>query len=311
MNGSARSSRQVHAARLYLALQAATGAGWWVGVYRSDHLRDLTLGTWNPDLLVVPDVALFCGASLGAAITARWALAILVAAWSVILTAALFLSAFETRDAGWGVAVMTVASVCTLVAAAVLKNGSLPTTWFFRGPFQFRPATEHPVQTHVVHSITQLIVFWTVLLGLLPIIAARLEHHLRIDAQWLDPDALATVGGALFATSSCLGLWSCIVMASHGHGTPLPSATARDLVNRGPYRFVRNPMAVAGVGQTVGVGLVLGSWVVIVAAFVGATMWDTIIRPVEEADLAERLGNDYELYERSVRCWIPRGSSID
>ena len=73
----------------------------------------------------------------------------------------------------------------------------------------------------------------------------------------------------------------------------------------GSYRFVRNPMAVAGALQTIGVGLILGSWVVVVIAVAGAVAWNVGIRPGEEADLADRFGAAYDRYRSQVRCWIP------
>jgi protein-S-isoprenylcysteine O-methyltransferase Ste14 len=94
-------------------------------------------------------------------------------------------------------------------------------------------------------------------------------------------------------------------MALLGEGTPLPAATARKLVVTGPYRFVRNPMAVAGAFQTIGVGLWRGSWMVIAAAIAGALAWSAFIRPSEEADLAARFGASYENYREAVRCWVP------
>ena len=91
-----------------------------------------------------------------------------------------------------------------------------------------------------------------------------------------------------------------------GHGTPLPASTARRLVVRGPYRYVRNPMAVAGAAQTMGVGLIVGAWTVIAVTLVGAVLWDVFIRPDEEADLARRFNGPYETYRNRVRCWVPR-----
>jgi protein-S-isoprenylcysteine O-methyltransferase Ste14 len=113
------------------------------------------------------------------------------------------------------------------------------------------------------------------------------------------------VGAGAFVLASALGLWSCVTMALRGEGTPLPAETARRLVVAGPYRWVRNPMAVAGGLQTATVGLVTGSWLVIVIAVVGALAWHTLIRPAEEADLASRFGDPYERYRSAVRCWIP------
>jgi protein-S-isoprenylcysteine O-methyltransferase Ste14 len=116
------------------------------------------------------------------------------------------------------------------------------------------------------------------------------------------------VGAITFLLGSAMGLWSMASMALVGEGTPLPAATARKLVVAGPYRFVRNPMAVAGAVQTVGVGLWLGSWSVLVAAVVGCLIWNQFIRPDEEADLLARFGEPYEAYCAAVRCWLPRSS---
>ncbi|MBC8870775.1 MAG: DUF393 domain-containing protein [Planctomycetes bacterium] len=33
--------------------------------------------------------------------------------------------------------------------------------------------------------------------------------------------------------------------------------------------------------------------------------WNLVVRPIEEADLHSRFGDDFERYKRSVRCWIP------
>ena len=97
-----------------------------------------------------------------------------------------------------------------------------------------------------------------------------------------------------------------IVMARIGHGTPLPLSTARHLVIAGPYRFVRNPMAVAGIAQGVAVGLFLADGVIVAYALCGAVLWHTIARPPEERDLADRFGAAYARYRDAVPLWRPR-----
>ncbi|MBK7951112.1 MAG: hypothetical protein IPK00_20700 [Deltaproteobacteria bacterium] len=59
----------------------------------------------------------------------------------------------------------------------------------------------------------------------------------------------------LFALCGSLGLASSATMAIHGRGTPIPLDYPRELVVLGPYRVLRNPMVVAGIGQGVAVGL--------------------------------------------------------
>ena len=94
-------------------------------------------------------------------------------------------------------------------------------------------------------------------------------------------------------------------MAIRGQGTPLPIDTARELVIVGPYRYVRNPMAIAGLSQAAAVGLFLGSPGVVLYAITGAVVWSVFVQPREEADLLHRFGVRYAKYRREVSCWIP------
>ena len=110
----------------------------------------------------------------------------------------------------------------------------------------------------------------------------------------------------LFVLGGALGLTSGAVMAVRGRGTPLPADCPRELVVAGPYRFVRNPMAVAGLAQGVAVGIFLGSPVVVAYALAGGPAWHLLVRPWEEADLERRFGEPYRRYRAAVRCWLPR-----
>ena len=71
------------------------------------------------------------------------------------------------------------------------------------------------------------------------------------------------------------------------------------------YRYVRNPIAVAGVVQGIAVGWYLGSYAVIVYSLAGAVLWHVAVRPVEEAGLNSRFGKTYNEYQQRVRLWIP------
>jgi protein-S-isoprenylcysteine O-methyltransferase Ste14 len=79
----------------------------------------------------------------------------------------------------------------------------------------------------------------------------------------------------------------------------------------GPYSHTRNPMAMAGLAQGAAVGLLLGSYGVLAYCLCGGILWNTIIRPLEEADLSQRFGADYERYRSHVRCWRWRLVAFD
>ncbi|WP_286178349.1 methyltransferase family protein [Rhodopirellula sp. JC639] len=83
-------------------------------------------------------------------------------------------------------------------------------------------------------------------------------------------------------------------MVTQGGGTPLPTATAPRLVVAGPYRFVRNPLALAGILQGIAVGWLLGSVPVIVYSLTGIFAWHVFVRPAEEQDLLDRFGTRYQ-----------------
>lgn len=292
-------------ARAWFAVQAVAGVGWWIGVALSPRLRDATLGGLPAAALAGPDLVLFAGASALAASGRRWA-GWVALAWTAAVTVGLWAYALATTEAGWGALAMGAALVLTAAAATTIGLGGLPRRWFTVGPFSFRPAPARSAQANLTRSLAQLVVFWTAFFLGLPVVLAAIEDRFALVWTALDGDLVQVLGAALLVAFSALGIWSCVAMSVRGAGTPLPSSTARRLVVVGPYRHVRNPMAVAGVAQSIGVGLLFGSWLVVVCALAGAVMWDQVIRPEEERDLAVRFGDDFARYRAAVSCWVPR-----
>lgn len=152
---------------------------------------------------------------------------------------------------------------------------------------------------NLLKTLTQITVFWSVFLAVLPYgIVSWFAPLFPWEIAF--PKGLAML---LFVACSVIGLWSGYTMSQYGQGTPLPIDTARKLVLVGPYRYIRNPMAVAGIGQGIAVGLWLGSAWVVLYAFAGALLWHIIVRPSEERDLSQRFGADYVTYKANVKCW--------
>lgn len=296
---------QVRVARAYLLVQAIAGALWWVSVFTVPAMRSATLGAWSPHLLVIPDLLLFVGLSAYAAVRDSWRAAAIVALWTVALDIGLFVQGLVFREAGWGALAMLAAAIGSVAAAMTLRSGYLPTKWYFVGRFSFRPAPARSRRGQVAASLAQLVIFWVSFFVIVPWVLRRVEDRLRIDWPALGEFPWPTVGLVMFLVATPLGLWSCLTMAIVGDGTPLPAQTARRLVVRGPYRWLRNPMATAGVVQSFGMGLVFGSWTMLVLAIAGALAWHLGIRPTEEADLVARFGEPYLQYRDVVRCWIP------
>lgn len=287
-------------ARLYFLLQGTAGLLWWLSVFFFEPLRRATLGAL-PLELAWADVPLFALASF---LAAFWRPAVwIILIWTVAVTLAMFGYATGTREAAWGMLLMAAALGGTVLSASLLLIGRVPTEWAIQGPFVFR--TTPDASGHLARALRQLVAFWTIFLVVGPLIIDLLECRWRIDVEF--PPVVRIVGGVLFLFASGLGVASALTMARLGEGTPLPAAMAKRLVIAGPYRLVRNPMAVAGIGQGLAVGLMLGSWLVVVYALLGSLAWNWAIRPHEEADLASRFGSEFEAYRERVSCWWPKG----
>jgi protein-S-isoprenylcysteine O-methyltransferase Ste14 len=294
--------------RRWFAVQAAAGAAWWLAVAWVPGVRDATLGSLDPLLVAAFDVPLFVVASALAAAGARWA-AVLATVWTVVVLVALACWATATTEAGVGVLVMAGAAVGSALALALVLLGRVPTEWVTAGPLRFRTAdAAAPRRRHVLGTVLQIVVFWGLFLGVIPLVIAAAEHRWRLHPAVAPGVVLALVvtGGVVLVAASALGIASAAAMSTQGAGTPLPSAMPNRLVVAGPYRSVRNPMALAGITQGVAVGLLLSSWMVVVYALAGSIVWNCVVRPLEEADLEHRFGDDFRRYAARVRCWVPR-----
>jgi len=289
--------------RRYFAVQALAGAAWWIAVALSPFVRDATLGHLDPVVVAVLDIPLFVVASALAASGVR-AAAWVAAAWTLLVAGALSVYATVTTEAGWGVLIMAAAAVASVAAAFLVVVGRVPTAWVISGPFAFRPALPRTTSVrNIVSTFGQIVVFWGFFLAAVPAGLRLLERRWGVDVT---VPGIWAPGLALLVLASALGLWSGITMSVVGKGTPLPSAMPNRLVVAGPYRFVRNPMAVAGFAQGVAVGLLISSWFVVGYGLLGALLWNYAIRPHEEADLELRFGDGFRRYRAAVRCWVPR-----
>jgi len=114
------------------------------------------------------------------------------------------------------------------------------------------------------------------------------------------------LGLALAATGFLLAAWTTRLFVTRGEGTPAPWAPPRELVVRGPYRHVRNPM-ITGVLLVLGAeSLLFGSWPVAGWTLVFFLINTVYLTRIEEPGLERRFGDDYRRYRASVPRWIPR-----
>lgn len=116
----------------------------------------------------------------------------------------------------------------------------------------------------------------------------------------LPPSAAFTLGIALMWTGIALRFWSVHMLGKYFR-TSVFLQEGHQLVETGPYRFVRNPSYTGALITLVGVGLAIGNWVSLAIAVVGPLIAFIRRIRVEEAALAAHFDQSYAAY--SSRTW--------
>lgn len=112
------------------------------------------------------------------------------------------------------------------------------------------------------------------------------------------------LGGAIVVAAILgLGLWPVVLFRRSGQSVnpwkPTPS-----LVDRGPFRFTRNPMYLQMVLACLGVAVMLtNGWIVIFTPIAAWLLQRLAIVP-EETYLERKFGEAYRAYKRRVRRWL-------
>lgn len=198
-----------------------------------------------------------------------------------------------------------------LNALLLSGGGYLPTTIMFLGlgynlflVYQkqlFRESKAKNTTANAIKTLLQILSVWSITLVLFP--------WILLDAfknEIASPLYVKVIAISLFLISSSIGLSSAYALVKNGDGTPLPVDQTKKLVVSGPYKFIRNPMAVAGMGQGLAVGIYFSSFPVVIYTLIGGIIWHVVVRPIEEANMLKRFGNEYTNYTSKVKLWIPK-----
>lgn len=293
-----------HTAAVYFALQGAAVVAWWLLlVYIPASRKYFQLETDSETSLLafwLADLSLLgIGSFVACGLCLRDSRHAPVAAWFVtgaISYAAFYCLAFAFyTGAGWlGSALMLPALVwcgCFSIALSSVRNA------------MFQLAKDSSTNWILSKTFAQILIVWTLILAVFPYFITILEDKLGV---WrVNFPFQKIIAAVFFFAISFVGLSSAVTMSRVGRGTPLPLDAATRLVVCGIYAYVRNPMAISGIGQGLAVALFLGSPLVAVYALMGALLWQFLFRPLEEEDLRKNFGADYESYCEAVRCWIP------
>ena len=295
----------------YLVIQAIGTASWWavllifpstIGWFQPTSFPpEALLGFWLGDFLL-----LVAGSLVTAIVVIRSVSWASMAIWSLAATVwypTLYCIGISliTGEAWIAAGLMVCMAGLTLAMATVLGKKE-------QSPASFRTASLNKIPA-LIWTGCQVVIFWSVFLAILPLAIFEIEQKIGWISFSLRGQTVVAI--IVFISASALGIWSAAAMATVGRGTPLPTATAPELVIAGPYRFIRNPMATAGIVQGLAVGYLLGSYAVIVYAILGGMVWHCCVRPFEENDLKARFGERYVEYQKNVGLWLPKFFKIN
>ena len=120
------------------------------------------------------------------------------------------------------------------------------------------------------------------------------------------PLPVRVAGAVLTGAGAAALLGAFAQFAVQGRGTPAPPAPTEQLVVRGLYRYVRNPMYLAVLAVITGQAILLGRPVLLGYTAVVAAAFVAFVYGYEQPALARRYGAQYEAYRRAVPGWWPR-----
>jgi len=111
--------------------------------------------------------------------------------------------------------------------------------------------------------------------------------------------------GGVIVAGAILGLgWRSVRLFRRGGQSENPWKPTTHIVDRGPFRFTRNPMYLQMVLVCVGVAVILMNWWVLVLTPVGGWLLQRFAILPEEAYLERKFGDTYLTYKRRVRRWL-------
>jgi protein-S-isoprenylcysteine O-methyltransferase Ste14 len=124
----------------------------------------------------------------------------------------------------------------------------------------------------------------------------------RFDAR----RPLHLIGLVLMAAGTILLLTCIWEFAVSGRGTLGPPDPPKELVVRGLYRYVRNPMYLSVAALLVGEELLVQGLPLLLYSVIWFSFVNVFVLAYEEPALRSKFGASYEQYARSAGRWLPR-----
>jgi protein-S-isoprenylcysteine O-methyltransferase Ste14 len=123
---------------------------------------------------------------------------------------------------------------------------------------------------------------------------------------WMAVGGIILMGAGAILAFTCFGLFAASGALTPGPAFPHPGV----FISRGPYKYVRNPMAKGGLTVLAGWGFYQLSPSILLFAVLMAGLMHLFVVYVEEPQLERRFGQSYRDYTRRVSRWLPTKRAI-
>jgi protein-S-isoprenylcysteine O-methyltransferase Ste14 len=164
---------------------------------------------------------------------------------------------------------------------------------------------EHSLTKRIIALLPAGVFFLLILPYLFLVVCPALDERLGLDR--IEPGAATIIiGVTLMVVGFFFAFWTMSLQLDQGRGTPFPMMPTQELIISGPFRYCRNPMTLGTILAYLGLSIAAATEVGVALALVLGSLLITYLKNVEEKELAERFGEPYLDYKRSVPFIVPR-----
>jgi protein-S-isoprenylcysteine O-methyltransferase Ste14 len=136
-------------------------------------------------------------------------------------------------------------------------------------------------------------------------ITIYLPYALLLSTHAPMPGGLRYLGLLPILVGAYINFWCARDFMVVGRGTPAPYDPPKELVARGLYRRVRNPMYVGVMSILAGEALLFSSRFMLTYSLIVFAGFNLFVLFYEEPTLRGKFGESYERYCRAVPRWLP------
>lgn len=125
-------------------------------------------------------------------------------------------------------------------------------------------------------------------------------------------NTFSTIIGSLFIlTGIGFVTWTNILFVAFAEGTMLRFDAPKKMVVLGPFRYVRNPIAIGVITVLWGESMLFGSLFIFGWSLLYFALINAYILYIEEPELDTKFGQAYLKYKSMVPRWIPLSAAVE